>query len=143
MHVFSDGPQAFAWAFPSEDHRAIFAAVDALGVGHFERGVLQKELAVVLRKQLPNATLRSAALAMGRSPRTLQRELLAHSITFREVLEEARLVHARHLLSETDSKIEAIARAVGYSSSSGLSRAFRDAYDTTPLAWRQVSRKSE
>lgn len=51
-----------------------------------------------------------------------------------------RLDKARELLAETDQSIKAIARQVGYKSSSNFVSAFRKKTGISPLAWRNLEK---
>src|SRR5581483_10149852 len=71
------------------------------------------------------ATLQQAARALGRSERSLQRDLGESGSSFRAEQGHARLEAARTLLIESDRKLEAIASDVGCSSLAQFSRLFR------------------
>jgi AraC-like DNA-binding protein len=68
----------------------------------------------------------SAALAhsLAMSPRSLQRRLAAEGTSARELLDEARLAHARELLRDRGLSIEEIAELLGYATERSFRRAF-------------------
>ena len=59
------------------------------------------------------------------SPATLRRRLAAESLTFRELLHDARMSHALALLQNTDTPVLSVASAVGYDSASRFASRFR------------------
>ena len=62
-------------------------------------------------------------------------------LTLREYQAELRITEALRLLAETDLKIEAIARDVGYSAKKDLYRLVRSRLGCTPLEYRARSRR--
>jgi AraC-like DNA-binding protein len=99
-------------------------------------GVVLHELRAHLRAQPRTATLARAARTVGHAERTLQRTLTQGGTSFREELRHARMHHAADLLAETDIKVEAVARAVGYASVSHFHDSFRRVLGTTPTKFR-------
>ena len=93
-------------------------------------------VAAYLEAHLAGATLAGCARALGVAARTLQRQLGDRGTTFREVLATARVARAAELLRETDAKLYAIARDVGYGKAQSLATAFARRRGTTPGAWR-------
>lgn len=71
-------------------------------------------------------TLGNLAKALGRSERTLQRELEEAGTSYRTEVRAARVRVAAELLDSTDLKVEAIAHQVGYTSISHFNTAFRE-----------------
>lgn len=70
-------------------------------------------------------------------PRTLQRALVAEGTTFRDLLREATMEMARHLLSHTHIPIAEISAMLGYRNQSAFSRAFEQAFGTPPSSLRR------
>lgn len=62
--------------------------------------------------------------------------------TPRAWLAERRLARAREWLARTDRSIATIASEAGYGDQSGLTRAMREAMDTTPAAYRRQQRET-
>ena len=56
-------------------------------------------------------------------------------------LAKCRLEAAQRLLSETDDKIEKIAKSLGFSSSQHLAGQFRKTYGVTASEWRKSQRR--
>lgn len=73
-------------------------------------------------------------------PRMLQRLLLAEGTTFRQLLTDARLELADHLLSLTRTPILEISEVLGYSSASAFTRAFERGRGFPPSKARSGSR---
>lgn len=91
-----------------------------------------QDLVTALRAQPAHDSLPDAARALGVAPRTLQRALHGAGTCFRTVVEEARIAEACRLLDNTDLKVEAVAREVGFGSLSGFVRSFRRVCGQTP-----------
>lgn len=60
--------------------------------------------------------------------------------SYSEMVAELRFDTARHLLADTDDPIAAIALRLGYSGTSGFSRAFMRAMKTQPVSYRRQCR---
>lgn len=71
------------------------------------------------------------------SPRTLQRALADEGLTFRKLLEGARLEIARQRLSDPAASIAEISEALGYSAPTHFARAFRRMAGRTPSDFRE------
>ena len=87
----------------------------------------------------PGIVLETAARALGRPPRSLQRELERDGSTFRAEVERARVELAKTLLSTTDLKLEVIAQRVDCSAAS-LARLFRRLTGESPSDYRRLER---
>ncbi len=99
------------------------------------------EVRAYLAREPLGATLGSVSRALGRSERSLQRELSTAGTSFRSEVRHARAHAAAILLADTDLKLEAVARKVGYTSMSHFASAFRDVIGEPPLAYRQARAK--
>lgn len=77
------------------------------------------------------------AIGLGMGLRTLQRRLDRDSTSFRRIVEEVTMERAVDLLNEPDVPVTRIATALGYSSPSHFSRAFRRGVGISPTAFRQ------
>jgi len=66
------------------------------------------------------------------TPRSLQRSLRGAGTSFRAVVDEHRIAEACRLLDQTDLKVEAIGREVGFQSLSGFVRSFRRSVGCSP-----------
>lgn len=130
-HVTHDDADGFTWLGRAGERAAIAAVLDGLRDG---------ELSIRLRRWLEghllDAQLDDAAAALGVAARSLQRQLGAAGTSFRDEVRAARLDVARRMLAEPDAKIEAVAVAVGFESSSTFVRTFRQVLGETPAAFR-------
>lgn len=61
---------------------------------------------------------------LGTSPRTLQRTLAMHGVTFRELVDSIRQEAALVLLAETGLPVREISECIGYRTPSAFARAF-------------------
>lgn len=102
-------------------------------------------LKVLLRPYLEceNLEIKLVAEVAGISVRTLQRRLQAHSRSYTELLQQARLAMAAELLSFPEYKVIDTAYAVGYSDPSHFARAFRRQSGMTPRQFRTRCLKGE
>ena len=93
----------------------------------------------VVEKLLPDGhpKLTMVAEALDLSPRTLQRGLAAHRLTHSQLVNQARLNKACQLLSKHELEINEIARATGFATPSGFSRAFQTWTGKSPRSFRQ------
>ncbi len=96
---------------------------------------LQRVLMRALHEGEP--TLEAMASAMAMSVRTFQRRLTEKHLTFRDVLQQTRLVLARHYLADPRLSLNEIGFLLGYSEQSAFQRAFRDWTGDTPQRARQ------
>src|ERR1041384_6999543 len=78
-----------------------------------------------LDEHVADATLASAARALARSRRSLQRDLHRAGTSFRTELLEARVRHAKRLLIHTEASLTEIAHDVGCASLQHFSLMFR------------------
>ena len=92
---------------------------------------------------LATVTMTSACRAVGTSERTLRRRFLAETgMTWQAYLIQARLLRAMALLAGSDRTVLAIGVDVGFDSSSGFTRAFRNLTGDTPSRYRRRIRPS-
>ncbi|MGK2912101.1 MAG: helix-turn-helix transcriptional regulator [Sphingobium sp.] len=80
---------------------------------------------------LDGLTLSEVAKHIGKSPRALQRALQAQNLQFRDLVKDARIRHAQHLLRITSLPVSEISLQVGYGDLSGFSHAFKRITGTT------------
>lgn len=93
---------------------------------------------LLLLLPLGKATLGAVARNLGTEPRTLQRMLDAHGMTFATLLNETRRsLAARHLASRARTVSE-VASLTGYSSISAFTRWFTDQFGRSPATWRRL-----
>jgi AraC-like DNA-binding protein len=130
--LFADRVEAFAWLGLAEDvrKRVVHLLDTHLAAPPFLRA---------LRDRLAcrgSATLGSEARALGLSERTLSRQLHEAGTSFRGELERARVRAAEALLVDTQLKLEAVARQVGFASRTHFSQIFRRATGESPSEFR-------
>lgn len=80
--------------------------------------------------------LESIAQLLDQNPRTLQRELQKHGVTFRSLLSEVRQDVALHYLRSSDIALIDLADILGYRNVSAFSRAFKNNCGQSPDHWR-------
>jgi AraC-like DNA-binding protein len=88
-------------------------------------------------------SLEAVAGHLGTSPRTLQRRLNQHGISFWALLEHSRFEIAAALLRETDLQVQEIAARLGYSTPSGFARAFSKWSGASPSAFRTLRTRQQ
>ena len=98
------------------------------------KGRLKNLISRLIRRG--DATLPSAAAALGISPRSLQRHLKASGIIYSDLLSEVRYEIARSLLVSTALDIAEIAVTLGYNDPSSFSRAFARWSGASPRKFR-------
>jgi AraC-like DNA-binding protein len=97
-------------------------------------------VAKIIEMRLPTGkiSLEDTADTMVLGPRTLQRRLDDHGVSYRYLVKWCRMRRARELLSGTEERIERISRELGYSTTSHFTRAFSIVYDVTPTEFRKT-----
>lgn len=85
------------------------------------------QIRAVLVNALPSGELsqREAARRVGMSPRNLQRRLIAEGTSYKQLLDETRLLLARGYVEEGRRSFQEIAYLLGFSEPSAFSRAFK------------------
>jgi AraC-like DNA-binding protein len=143
---FSASHDAWSLAMPKRDptlrrvleHHAQSLSAhlpEALGIA----ADVRREIAALL----PTGEVRIAHVArkLGRSPRTLQRQLAEHGCVFQDMVEEVLRALAERYLRDTKLSIGEVAYLLGYSEPSAFHRAFRRWFATTPDAFRKSARR--
>jgi AraC-like DNA-binding protein len=132
--AFEDAPGAFAWASPAEG-----PAAEPVVTALVASARAEPPLVGALRRHLRGdvcTTIDAAARALGRSTRTLQRELREAGTSFRGEAERIKVEIARQLLDDTDEKLEIVGQRIGCNSPSSFSRLFRRHTGVSPSAFR-------
>lgn len=92
-------------------------------------------------QHLADVTLRDLCAAIGTSDRTLRRAFVnATGMSWRQYLQESRLLKAMALLAEGDDSTLSIALSVGFDSVSAFTRAFHRYAGETPRSYRRRTR---
>ncbi len=127
-------------ARPTADARVRARLLAALGT-RLATGpdATSRRLRHLLRPQLLNedASMATAAGAMGMSPRTLRRHLDAEGLCFETVRDDVRFTVAREFLEMTRLPIGDISEALAFASHAAFDQAFRRWSGTSPTLWRQ------
>jgi AraC-like DNA-binding protein len=76
--------------------------------------------------------------ALGISPRSLQRHLRDHGLTFRRLMDRTRFEMAQDLLKDPTAKIRDVGMSLGYSSHNNFIRAFRRISGMRPTEFRNM-----
>jgi AraC-like DNA-binding protein len=130
---------ALAWLGNADADRACAEIAPVIDEAMASSQALHAVRAHLAREPL-EATLRGVSRVLGRSERSLQRDLATAGTSFRDEVRRARAHAATILLVDTDLKLEAVARKVGYASMSHFTSAFRDVIGELPLAYRHARR---
>jgi AraC-like DNA-binding protein len=93
----------------------------------------------VVRHTLGAGTADQAAVAhlLHLHPRTLQRRMESHGVTFREVVDDVRRERALHLLATTTLPLGYVAGMCGFAEQASFSRAARRWWGCSPTAMRR------
>jgi AraC-like DNA-binding protein len=94
---------------------------------------------VVLRLLDGRSDMEGTALMAGIGVQTLQRRLRREGLTYRNLLDAARLRKARALLMESQQNITEIAFGLGYSDHANFTRAFTRWMSCSPSEYRRVN----
>ena len=138
--VFTELTPALAWLGRS-DGGALAARLQLLVTPLVEADPLLARLHAVLRAAGLRLTLDAAARRLGIGPRTLQRLLAARGTQFRTELDQARATAAQLLLTQSDLKVEVIARRVGCCSGEHLATLLQRQRGTTPSVVRGADKR--
>ena len=80
--------------------------------------------------------LQDVARTLGRSPRTIQRQLTARGVTFQGLLREARHELAHHYLAQKTLELTETAYLLGFEDANSFFRAFQRWEGISPHRWR-------
>jgi len=92
----------------------------------------------IIKSYLPttNISIEDVARIADMSVRTLQRRLKASNLNFKELLNHAKLAHAKEKLHDTRMPIAKIAESLGYSDTAHFTRAFKRMSGMSPSEYR-------
>ena len=106
----------------------------------------EDDLVIKVREEVAEALVEGAALnlvarRLGLGARTLQRRLRDRGVAYNDIVEQVRQEESFRHLRHDVLQISEIAARLGYSEVSAFDRAFRRWSGTSPLAFRQESRR--
>ena len=108
--------------------------------GDRERSIEQEvRKAIYLMLPTGRATCKSVAMGLGMSMRTLQRELDARTLTFKQLINEVRQDLARRYVVNARYNLGEVAAMLGYSTHSAFTRWFGTQFGCSPESWRSRS----
>lgn len=94
---------------------------------------------IVERRLIDGATdLDGSAQLLGLGPRTVQRRLSDHGLSYRDLVSRCRMRRARELLAEPDMTVRQVGQALGYASTPQFTRAFKACLGATPQEFRRT-----
>jgi len=138
--IFAEAGDGFRW-LSRADGDAVGARVATLATELSGRSLWRRVIGELLRETPDDVTLLRVGKKLGRSERSLQRDLHQAGTSFRAELEAARVEAARALLVDTDLKIDSVARRVGCASAAHFATLFRRGTGETPSAYRERHRR--
>ena len=77
------------------------------------------------------------------TPRTLDRRLKDHGLSFQDLVDEGRYEIARQALLDTDMNLVHVAALLDYADTSSFVRAFRRWCGLTPMQWRKQQQATD
>ena len=121
-------------------HQAVVAYLGGLIVAH-DPGAAQSVRAIA-RQLLPTgaAALEVVAAHLNMHPKTLQRRLAAEGTSFSALLDSVRQETAEHYLRDTQISLSHLARELGYTEQSALTRSCQRWFGTGPMTHRRSLR---
>jgi AraC-like DNA-binding protein len=93
----------------------------------------------ILSVATPPRTIDDVARRLHVSVRTLERQLRAQCLTYRQLRREVQIAEAKRLLQSTSFSIGEIATRLGYDNTANFSAAFRHFAGETPTQWRAAN----
>ncbi len=139
MALFAAPEAALAWLGATRG-LALARELDELQAWVSGASPLLRDLRALLAGHVCDASLPTAARALGLSTRSLQRRLLEQGASFQDEVNVARIRAAERLLLDGDRTVDQVASAVGFSSSHHFAALFRKLVGTSPSRWRAARR---
>jgi AraC-like DNA-binding protein len=137
--LFADRVEALTWLGYAAYARERIE-IDDLIAGVHTVPLIVRRVRELLMRDIAGATLEGVSHALGRSGRSLQRQLLEARTSFRDELTRARVRIAESLLVASDDKIEALATQLGFASVSAFTTLFGRVVGETPDEFRRHRR---
>ena len=133
--LFSDRAEAVRWLGRPDGAEAL-ARIDDLLATVFGAPPPLRTLRDQLARDPAHATLATSARALGMSERSLSRRLSELGTSFRDEVQRARVRAAEALLVDTELKLDAVARTIGFASRAHFSDFFHRATGETASEFR-------
>jgi len=143
--VIDKSELARPFRIPNADLCALLLpALDAAVDERLQSRSMVDDVRAALRRRLNGQPVKIAQIArdVGLTPRTLQRRLGKAGASYQALLDEARRETARRLLAATELGTGEIAFVLGFAELNSFTRAFRAWEETTPLRWREATRRA-
>jgi len=138
--IFEDAGEALAWLGLARAPQ-LLAEIDAAQATAGGTPAEVRALHAFVLAHPRAASLASAARALGLEPRALRASLRASGTSFRHEVNVARVRAAEAILASSDTKLGAVAAAVGCASLQHFSTLFRKINGQSPSAWRALHRR--
>ncbi len=124
-----------AWLLLSGDPEA---DITSLGGTHYSGGI-EVMVTKLVEDHLHDATLglEQIASVLSMPKRSLQRQLLASGVGFREIVRSTKERLAKRLLNDKQHSIQEVGEAIGFSEPASFTRAFRQWTGKTPSEFRR------
>ena len=101
-----------------------------------QRQISAEVMAILQRSPDHPPSLNDMAGQLSMTERILRRRLDGESLTYRELVQRARLLRAQQLLMQHDVPVEAVSRTMGFADTSNFRKAFKQWTGQAPSAWR-------
>jgi AraC-like DNA-binding protein len=138
--IFRDPEEALGW-LGHPDARQLLQEVEAAQVEASRTPSLLAAFLEHVAAHPRRVRIGEVARALGTSTRTLQYQLRRAGTSFRREVSAARVMAAKRLLEEGETKLTAIAVEVGCASLQHFSTLFRKHAGVSPSIWRQRHRQ--
>ncbi|MFC3612609.1 helix-turn-helix domain-containing protein [Lutimaribacter marinistellae] len=99
------------------------------------------EAIIDLRLNDGASDIEGVAQTLGLGPRSLQRRITEHGLTYRQLLQRRRMHRASNLLANPSLTIQQIGHKAGYADTAQFTRAFKDSVGITPSDFREMYRR--
>jgi AraC-like DNA-binding protein len=139
VSVFTDAQAGVDWlGLPEES--SVCAELDGLADRLNGGSVTVVQLRALLERCLGSASIARAALALGLSERSLQRQLCEAGTSFRAELNFVQVQAAKGLMLDTTHDLKRVASEVGCASLQNFSSLFKRVEGSSPSEWRSLQR---
>ena len=113
---------------------------DALASQHDSEFLTRVRRAIAENAQRAEYSVEGLSQHLKMSLRSMQRQAKSHHISLAQLVHEARMEHAKKLLTDSSSNIAEVSFLIGYSEVRAFNRAFKRSFGQTPTEFRRTSR---